>query len=45
VFDGSVMYIADFGLTVPSEGAPMNGRLLRVDVGVQGMPLYKGRIG
>ena len=45
VFDGTILYVADFGTSVPNAGAPMNGRLLRVDVGVQGMPLYKGRIG
>jgi gluconolactonase len=45
VFGGNTLYVADFGTTVPGEGAPMNGRLVRIDVGVQGMTLYKGRIG
>jgi gluconolactonase len=44
-FGGDALYVTDFGLTVPSEGTPMDGRLLRVDVGVRGMPLFKGRIG
>jgi gluconolactonase len=45
VFAGTQLYVADFGTEVPRSGAPMGGRLLRVDVGVEGMPLYKGRIG
>ena len=45
VFGDNVLYVADFGTEVPREGAPMGGRLLRVEVGVQGMPLYRGRIG
>jgi gluconolactonase len=44
-FGGTMLYVTDFGLTMPGEGAPMGGRLLRVDVGAQGMPLYQGRIG
>jgi len=38
------LYVTDFGVTMPGDGAPMGGRLLRVAVGAQGMPLFKGRI-
>ena len=45
VFGGNALYVTDFGVTMPGEGAPMGGRLLRVDVGVGGMTLYRGKIG
>ena len=44
VFGGTSLYVCDFGTTVTADATPMGGRLLRVDVGVQGMPLYQGRI-
>lgn len=44
-FGGDSLYVTDFGVTMPGDGAPMGGRLLRVDVGVRGMKLFQGRIG
>ena len=44
-FGGESLYVTDYGVTMPGDGAPMGGRLLRIDVGVQGMPLYRGKIG
>jgi gluconolactonase len=44
-FGGEALFVTDFGITMPGDGAPMGGRLLRIDVGVQGMPLYRGKIG
>ena len=44
VFSGTTLYVCDFGTTVLSEATPMGGRLLAVDVGVAGMPLFKGKI-
>lgn len=40
--DGS-LYVCDFG-TADTSGASMNGRLLRFDLGVRGMPLHRGSI-
>jgi gluconolactonase len=45
VFDGKSFYVADYGHADPTEAALMIGRLLRVDVGVRGMPLFSGAIG
>jgi gluconolactonase len=45
VFDGTGLYVADFGHGDATEKAPMTGRLLRVDIGVRGMPLFSGAIG
>ena len=44
IFDGASLYVADFGKGDPADAAPMAGRLLRVDVGVRGMPLFTGAI-
>jgi gluconolactonase len=44
IFDGTSLYVADFGKADPAEAAPMVGRLLRVDVGIRGMPLFAGAI-
>ena len=42
--DGDLL-ITDFGdITEITEDAPMDGRLWRVEVGVQGMPLFRGAI-
>ncbi|HZT19411.1 MAG TPA: SMP-30/gluconolactonase/LRE family protein [Dongiaceae bacterium] len=45
VFGGASLYVADFGVFDTSGPASMGGRLLKVDVGVAGMPLFKGAIG
>ncbi len=45
VFGGTSLYVADFGVFDTSGPASMGGRLLKVDVGVAGMPLFKGAIG
>jgi len=45
VFGGGSLYVCDFGTTDTAGGAPMFGRLLEVDVGVAGMPLFRGAIG
>lgn len=44
-FGGTSLYICDFGTTDTGNATPMSGRLLRVDVGVGGMPLFRGAIG
>ncbi|HTO84824.1 MAG TPA: SMP-30/gluconolactonase/LRE family protein, partial [Methylomirabilota bacterium] len=44
IFDGTSLYVADFGQADPADVAPMVGRLLRVDVGVRGMPLFSGAV-
>ena len=45
VFHGGALIITDFGdVTEITTDAPMDGRLWRVDVGVQGMPLFRGAI-
>lgn len=45
IFHGGALYITDFGdITEIGADAPMNGRLWRVDVGVEGMPLFRGSI-
>jgi gluconolactonase len=44
VFVGSSLFVCDFGTTDTGDAAPMFGRLLKVDVGVSGMPLYRGAI-
>lgn len=46
VFGGGALYITDFGdVAAVTDAAPMGGRLLKVDVGVEGMPLFRGAIG
>jgi gluconolactonase len=45
VFGGTSLYVADFGVFDTSASASMGGRLLKVDVGVAGMTLFKGAIG
>jgi len=44
VFDGTSLYVADFGHADTTGAAQMVGRLLRVDVGIRGMPLFSGAI-
>lgn len=45
VFHDGAVYITDLGDTVGvGANAFMGGRLLRVDVGVQGMPLFRGAV-
>jgi gluconolactonase len=44
VFGGSFLYVCDFGVFDTGDAINMFGRLLRVDVGVEGMPLYRGAI-
>jgi len=44
-FGGTSLYVADFGVFDTSGPASMGGRLLKVDVGVAGMPHFKGAIG
>jgi gluconolactonase len=45
VFDGTSLYVADFGHADTTGEALMVGRLLRVEVGVRGMTLFSGAIG
>ena len=46
VFHEGSLIITDFGeITEVTAAAPMDGRLWRVDVGVAGMPLFRGSIG
>jgi gluconolactonase len=45
VFGGTSLFVCDFGTTVTADATPMFGRLLKVEVGVQGMPLFTGAIG
>lgn len=45
IFDHTALYVADLGHAEPEDPAPMTGRLLRVEVGVRGMPLFTGAIG
>jgi gluconolactonase len=44
VFSGTSLFVCDFGTTETGDATPMFGRLLKVDVGVSGMPLYSGAI-
>ena len=45
VFHEGALIITDFGdITAVTDQAPMDGRLWRVDVGVEGMPLFRGSI-
>jgi len=44
VFDGTSLYVADFGHADTTGKAQMVGRLLRVEVGIRGMPLFSGAI-
>lgn len=41
---GGALYVCDMG-PFDVTGAAMTGRLVRVEVGVEGMPLYRGAIG
>ena len=43
-FEGTNLYVADFGQADTTGEALMVGRLLKVDVGVRGMPLFAGKI-
>jgi len=45
VFGGTSLYLCDFGTTDTGDATPMFGRLVRVDVGVAGMPQFRGAIG
>jgi gluconolactonase len=46
VFGRGALYVVDFGeITAVTDAAPMGGRLWRVDVDVEGMPLFRGAIG
>jgi gluconolactonase len=45
VFGGTSLYVADFGAFDTSGPASMGGRLLRVEVGIAGMTLFKSAIG
>jgi gluconolactonase len=44
VFDGDQLYVCELGPKEVTDPMPMKGRLLRIDVGVFGMPLYYGAI-
>ena len=44
VFSGSSLFVCDFGTTETGDATPMFGRLLRLEVGVTGLPLYRGAI-
>jgi gluconolactonase len=45
IFHEGALYIVDFGdITEITGDAPMGGRLWRADVGVEGMPLFRGAI-
>lgn len=44
VFGGTSLFVCDFGTTSTGDETPMFGRLLKVDVGVSGMPLFRGAI-
>ena len=43
-FGGTSLYVCDFGTTDTGDATPMFGRLLKVDVGVSGMPQFRGAI-
>jgi gluconolactonase len=45
VFGGESLFVCDFGTTDTGDATPMFGRLLKVDVGVAGMPLFLGAVG
>jgi gluconolactonase len=46
VFHDGTLIITDFGdITEITGAAPMDGRLWRAEVGVEGMPLFRGAIG
>ena len=44
VFDGTLLYITDQGEFDTSADAKDNGRLVRIDTGVEGMPLFRGSL-
>jgi gluconolactonase len=44
VFDGTLLYITDQGGFDTSADAKNTGRLVRLDAGVEGMPLFRGAI-
>lgn len=41
---GGILYVCDMG-PFDTSGSAMTGRLIKVDVGVEGLPLYRGAIG
>jgi gluconolactonase len=41
-FDGRTLYVTDQGPLDPSNPAPMNGQLIRLDAGVEGAPRFRG---
>ncbi|MCE2531147.1 MAG: SMP-30/gluconolactonase/LRE family protein [Acidimicrobiia bacterium] len=44
-FDGTTMWVTDFGeITEVTAEAPMVGRLLRIELGVEGMTPFRGSI-
>jgi gluconolactonase len=43
-FGGASLFVCDFGTTDTGDATPMFGRLLKVDVGVPGMPQFRGAI-
>jgi gluconolactonase len=43
-FSDTSLFVCDFGTTATGDATPMFGRLLKVDVGVTGMPLFRGAI-
>jgi gluconolactonase len=45
-FDGSSLFVCDFGTTETTDpdATPMGGRLLRLEVAAEGMPLFRGAI-
>jgi gluconolactonase len=46
VFHEGDLIVTDFGdITAVTDKAPMDGRLWRVEVRVDGMPLFRGAIG
>jgi gluconolactonase len=44
-FHGDSLVICEFGTTDTSGPAPMCGRLLMIDAGIGGAPVYRGAIG
>ena len=44
VFDDTTLFVCDFGTTDTGAAASMGGRLLRINLDVSGMPLFRGAI-
>lgn len=44
-FGDGALYVCDFGTTDTGDATPMFGRLLKVELDVVGMPLFRGAIG